>query len=226
MKGIKKYLLVTLVMIVNCGLGFPQQRTVSYNLSGLLSSGKLSTTNREATQLAGKEQDGIRISSSAGEGVVWLNEVKFSNGIIELDIKGKNVEQQSFLGVAFHGLEDTKTFDVIYLRPFNFEALDSVKRSHSVQYASHPEYPWQVLREKFNGKYETGLALVPDPNQWFHVRIEVNYPVVKTFVNGAAAPSLVVTKLNDRKSGILGLWVGNNSDGDFANLKITYLDKN
>jgi len=222
---INKYILITIMMVLISGLSFSQQRAVSYNLPELLSSGKLSTTNREASQLAVKK-NGIKISSKAGEGVIWLNDVKFSNGIIELDVKGKNVEQQSFVGVAFHGLEDTKTFDVIYLRPFNFKAEEPVKRSHSMQYASHPDYPWPVLREKFSGKYESALAPAPDPNEWFHVRIEVNYSEVKTFINGSATPSLVVTKLNERKNGILGLWVGNNSDGDFANLKITYSDKN
>jgi hypothetical protein len=213
-------------MVLITGVGFSQQRTVSYNLSELLSSGKLSTTNREASPLPAGERSGIKLSSAAGEGAVWFNEIIFANGIIEFDVRGKNIEQQSFLGVAFHGLQDTKTFDVIYLRPFNFKAEEPVKRSHSVQYASHPEYPWPLLREKFNGKYESAIVPAPDPNEWFHVRIEVNYPEVKTSINGNATPSMVVTKLNDRKSGILGLWVGNNSDGDFANLKITYIDKN
>lgn len=214
---------ITIVMMLISGVGF-SQRTVSYNLSELLSSGKLSTTNREASQLPTGDRTGIKLSSGAGEGAVWLNGITFANGVIEFDVRGKNIEQQSFVGVAFHGLQDTKTFDVIYLRPFNFKAEEPVKRSHSVQYASHPESPWPVLREKFNGKYESALAPAPAPDNWFHVRIEVNYPEVKTFINGNAPPSLVVTKLNERKSGILGLWVGNNSDGDFANLHITYID--
>lgn len=217
---------ITMVIMLISGMVFSQQRTVSYNLSELLAAGKLSTTNRGATALPAGEKAGIKLSSGAGEGVVWFNEITFANGVIEFDVKGKNVEQQSFVGIAFHGLVDTKTFDVIYLRPFNFKAEEPVKRSHSVQYASHPEYPWQMLREKFKGKYESAIALAPDPNNWVHVRIEVNYPTIKTFVNGNATPSLVVTKLNDRKNGILGLWVGSNSDGDFANLKITYSDKN
>nr|WP_294790505.1 family 16 glycoside hydrolase [uncultured Mucilaginibacter sp.] len=224
MKKINKYILITIVVMLISGVGFSQQRTVSHNLSELLTSGKLSTTNREASVLPGGERTGIKLSSAAGEGAVWLNGVIFKNGIIEMDVKGKNVEQQSFVGVAFHGLEDTKTFDVVYLRPFNFKADDLVKKSHSVQYASHPDYPWPLLREKFNGKYENAINPAPDPDDWFHIRIEVNYPAVKTFVNGSPTPSLVVTKLNERKSGILGLWVGNNSDGSFANLKITYID--
>ena len=41
------------------------------------------------------------------------------------------------------------------------------------------------------------------------------------FVNGNQEPSLTIEKLNTRKTGKIGIWVGNNSDGDFANLQIT-----
>ncbi len=40
------------------------------------------------------------------------------------------------------------------------------------------------------------------------------------FVNDAKEPSLVVEQLSDRKKGLVGLWVGNTSGGDFANFKI------
>ena len=40
------------------------------------------------------------------------------------------------------------------------------------------------------------------------------------FVNNSKEPSLTVTKLNHRESGSVGLWVGEGSGGDFANLKI------
>jgi len=44
---------------------------------------------------------------------------------------------------------------------------------------------------------------------------------VSVFVGDAKEPSLVIDQLNDRTKGLVGLWVGNTSDGDFANLKIT-----
>ena len=108
MKRINKYIAITTLMVLISGLSFSQQRTVSYNLSDLLSSGKLSSTNREASKLPAGDRTGIKLSSAAGEGAVWLNGIAFANGIIEFDVRGKNVEQQSFVGVAFHGLQDTK----------------------------------------------------------------------------------------------------------------------
>ena len=35
------------------------------------------------------------------------------------------------------------------------------------------------------------------------------------------APTLEVRKLGKLTSGMIGLWVGNNSDGDFRNLRVT-----
>ncbi len=38
-------------------------------------------------------------------------------------MRGKNVFQKSFIGIAFHG-QDDKTYDAVYCRPFNFIAKD------------------------------------------------------------------------------------------------------
>jgi len=40
-------------------------------------------------------------------------------------------------------------------------------------------------------------------------------------VNGNTEPSLTVEKMNKRETGKIGLWVGNGSDGDFANMQVT-----
>jgi hypothetical protein len=223
MKRFKVIIPVILMLMTAVG-GFaqPAKRTINYNLAQIVVANDFSTTNRQVSKLPENEQNGVRLSAAAGEGIAWLNNVMFANGIIEFDLRGKNAEQQSFVGLAFHGLTDSKTFDVVYFRPFNFMAADSVKRSHSVQYASHPLHPWPVLREKFNGLYESAIQPTPNPDKWFHVRIEVNYPQVTVFVNGNSKPSLSVKQLSDRKSGLLGLWVGNNADGSFANLKISF----
>ena len=148
--------------------------------------------------------------------------MNFFDGTIELDIRGKDVFQKSFVGVAFHGM-DEKTFDAIYFRPFNFRATDSMRGNHAVQYISLPAYDWQKLRTEHPNQYEKPIASPPAPDQWFHVRIVVAHPKVTVFVNDASEPSLQVDQLSDRKSGWIGFYVGNGSGGDFANLKITGL---
>lgn len=201
----------------NAPIVFGQKKTIEPDLAALVEGKGLKVFNRSLSALNDKK--GVRLSESPGDGVAYLEGVEFANGVIELDIKGKDVQQQSFLGVAFHGLDD-KTYDGIYFRPFNFKAEDPARRIRAVQYISHPTYTWNKLRTEQPGKYEKAVSPVPDPNDWFHARIVVASPKVSVFVNDAKEPSLVVEQLSDRKKGLVGLWVGNTSGGDFASLKI------
>ena len=179
----------------------------------------LDVFNRTATSVRDGARSGVHLSASADNGVAYLKGVEFANGTIELDIRGKDVQGQSFVGVAFHGVDDT-TYDAVYLRPFNFKTDDPVRHSHAVQYVSHPTYPWQKLRAEHPGEYEQAVTPAPDPNGWFHVRVVVASPKVSVYVADATEPCLVVSQLSNRHKGRVGLWVGNGSDGDFANLRI------
>ncbi len=176
--------------------------------------------NRSVSSLSDGTRKGLRLSSSPGDGVAYLRGTEFGNGTIEVDIRGKDVQGQSFVGIAFHGVDST-TYDAINFRPFNFRTPDSTRHSHAVQYISHPTYTWQKLRAERPGSFEQPVSPAPDPNAWFHVRVVVASPKVSVFVGDAKQPSLLVDQLNDRTKGLVGLWVGNNSDGDFANLTIT-----
>jgi len=196
-----------------------QQRIIEPDLAKLADGKGLNVFNRSVSSLNDGAKRGVRLSESSGEGVAYLQGMEFANGTIEFDVRGKDVQQQSFVGVAFHGVDGT-TYDAIYFRPFNFRAVDPARRSHAVQYISHPSYTWQKLRAEQPGKYEQAVNPAPDPNAWFHVRVVVASPKVSVFVGDAKQPSLVVDQLSDRKKGWVGLWVGNTSGGDFANFKI------
>ena len=161
----------------------------------------------------------IHLNGSEGAGMAWIKGLAFSTGTIEFDIKGKDVQQQSFVGFAFHGVNDS-TYEAIYFRPFNFRSPDPVRKGHSVQYIANPAYDWPVLREKFPNKYEQPVSPVPDPNDWFHAKIAVTAEKIAVFVNGNATASLVVTPLEHRSGRLTGFWVGNGSDGDWKNLRV------
>ena len=53
------------------------------------------------------------------------------------------------------------------------------------------------------------------------LRLVVTATQVSVYANGGAEPDLVVQRLGEPKPGPIGLWVGNNSRGDFAELKVT-----
>jgi len=179
------------------------------------------TNNPELWNLQNRELvpgEEIYLDANEGDGLLWMKGSNFSNGKIELDIKGKDERGKSFVGLAFHGLNDS-TYDVVYFRPFNF--MSPERKGHSVQYISHPEYPWYKLRAAHPEKYENPVSPVPNPDDWLHATIIVSSPTIKVFVNNSETPSLVVDQLSTRKEGWIGFWVGNGSDGSFKNLKIT-----
>ena len=159
----------------------------------------------------------IHLNGQDNDGLLWINGADFKNGTIELDIKGKNVQGQSFVGIAFHGV-DNKTFDGVYFRPFNFKSPD--RNSHSVQYISMPDYDWSVLRDAHPGKYEHAINPVPNPDDWFHAKIVVNYPGIKVYINNADEQTLEAEQISARKDGKIGIWVGNGSEGWFKNFTI------
>ena len=175
--------------------------------------------NRRMQPLTDGARRGVHLDAHAAEGIAWWPDVSLADGTIDVDIRGTDVPQQSFLGVAFHGV-DARTFDDVYFRPFNFKALNPVSRSHAVQYESHPLFTWDKLRLDHPDQYERAISAPPDPNGWFHARIVLAYPTVRVFVNDIPAPVMEIKQLSDRRTGWVGVWVGNTSAGDFANLTV------
>jgi hypothetical protein len=194
---------------------------VPVDLAALAGGGALRTVNRAgAAVLEEPGIRGVRVDERAGFGAVWLEGVDFADGTLEVDVRGRDVDQRSFVGLAFHGAGDS-TYDAVYLRPFNFRAADSTRRAHAVQYVALPGYEWRRLREERPGTFEHAVDPAPDPNGWTHLRVVVRGPQVRVYVGEGAEPDLVVEKLTPRTRGRVGLWVGDNSPGDFANLRLT-----
>ncbi len=182
---------------------------------------KLQPVNREFTiiQENPTKKTILHMDARPDAGIVWIKDLNFSTGTIEFDVKGKDVLQQSFIGIAYHGINDN-TYESIYFRPFNFQSADPARKSHAVQYISLPQYDWNYLRQKYPGKYENALQGATNPNEWFHVKIIIEKRKAQAFVNGETQPSLTVEPLTAILSGKIGFWVGNGSDGDFANLVV------
>jgi hypothetical protein len=189
------------------------------DLAERLAAGKLRAVNREVTKLAGS-RDGIHVSEKEGSGVVWIEGSEFADGTIEVDVRGRDVLQRSFLGVAFHGRDDN-TYEAVYLRPFNFRAADPVRHQHAVQYIALPDYDWPRLRKDFPEEFENPVDPSIVPTDWVPLKVVVKGQTIQVFAGAATTPALEVRKLSAQDRGTLGLWTGNNSDGDFANLRIT-----
>src|SRR5262249_27410603 len=154
--------------------------------------------------------------------IAILRDLEFSNGTIEVELAGMPEPgaaegARGFVGIAFRLTRDD-AYDAFYLRPTNGRADDQLRRNHSAQYISHPEWPWPRLRQETPGKYESYVDLVP--GQWAAIKIEVRGDRARLFVHGQEQPTLIV---NDVKSGAQGkgsiaLWIGPGTVAHFRNL--------
>lgn len=196
------------------------QNAKTIDLHKLVKEKGIVVYNRELSLINEATHSGIRLSKAYGEGIAWIKGIEFSNGIVEFDVRGENVKQHSFVGIAFHGKNDS-TFDAVYLRPFQFKEQDEVLKNRAIQFISLPEFTWRKLREKFPTKYEHSIEPAPDPDSWVKVRMVVRGSTISTYINDNKKPSLVVEKVNHIKSGAIGFYVADTSGGDFANLTIT-----
>jgi hypothetical protein len=178
------------------------------------------STTRSATLVEADGRTVLNVAAAPGEGVVWHEQSALQDGTIEIELRGRDVVGQSFLGVAFRGVDD-RTYEAVYFRPFNFATTDPDRRLHAVQYHSSPDNPWAKLRAEHPNQYEKPISPIPDPNGWFRARIVLDGRALSVFVNDAQAPTLPVTTLAAPRKGMVGVWVGNGSGGEFANLKVT-----
>lgn len=208
-------LIVIILCLWVCGTCSAQTKVMSPHLSEQMN---LQPVNRKITLSTNKTgKPVVHVNAAEGAGVVWIKDLNFTTGTIEFDVKGKDVVQESFVGIAFHGVNDT-TYECVYFRPFNFLVTDKVRRKHAVQYIALPKFDWEYLRETYPDKYEHSLLTPVAPNDWFHVKVVINKNKIQAFVNENSQACLSVEPLTLSASGTVGFWVGNGSDGDFANL--------
>jgi len=181
--------------------------------------GRISGTfNRSITSVKGSPV--MKVNEGPDAGGVWLRTGSdISNAEIELEIKGADLFQKSFVGIAFHGQNET-TYEAVYFRPFNFRASDPERAKHAVQYISLPGNDWPKLRAEQPLKYEQPINAAADPNDWFKVKLVLLNGNISVYLNGADSPCLQVKSLSTYKSGKIGLWTGNDSAGEFRNMTI------
>jgi hypothetical protein len=192
----------------------------TFNLS-LLARGEMwAVFNRAVTTAEDGQNKGIYLNEKAGQGVAWLPSFEIGDGVIEVDVKGRNEPGRSFVGIAFHGV-NAENYEAVYLRPFNFRSESEESRSHSVQYVLVPSHEWRRLRTEHPGQYEAAIASPPAPDAWVHLRLELDGPTVRVFIDRASEPALVIDRISAVGKGWIGLWVGHGSDGIFANLKVS-----
>lgn len=142
-------------------------------------------------------------------GTVWVKDVAFSDGIIEVDISVS--PKKSLAGISFRGDQEL-TCENIYLR------VPLSGRDDAIQYAPffHNEDYWQLYPEH-QAKY-----IYPDTG-WVHMKIVVKGNTASLFINDSSKPSLRIDHLRTKNQrGRIGLWcLGEQA---FANFSYTPLE--
>ena len=222
------YLTAVLVLLVGVSYGRGQAPTKRIALDSLEG---LKPMNVKVEPVTYKDRKALRVTDAApqdtpeGHRFVVLAGTEFQDGVIEVDLAGDRAPgapetARGFVGIAFRMAPDGSGYECFYLRPYNGRSEDQVRRNHSAQYVSIPEFTWKRLRQEFPEKYETYVDLVP--GVWARVKIEVRGEKARLYLNGAQQPTLVV---NDLKRGVskgaIGLWIDPWTVGHFSNLRVS-----
>ena len=221
-------LLAALVFFLGAASGLTQVKTTTVPLDN---PAELKSRNVKTEMVAYKGHRALRVADAApadvgdGERLVILNKTEFQDGVIEIDLTGEpgagaGAGARGFVGMAFRIAPDASKFECFYLRPTNGRADDQVRRNHSTQYISFPDFPWPKLRKEFPEKYESYVDLVP--GEWTKVKIEVRGEQARLYIHGNAQPTLLV---NDLKLGVakgaIGLFIGPGTIAHFRDLRVT-----
>ena len=122
---------------------------------------------------------------------VKIKGVDFKNGIIEVKVLSRLLKNapdfaRGFIGVAFRVNDSNTKFECIYLRPVNARVDDQVRRNHSIQYYSYPDYKFDRFRKESPEKYESYADM--EMNKWITMRIEVKDAQAKLFIDKNQQP--------------------------------------
>ena len=203
----------------------------SYSQTIKLESNKLEAVNVSMSieKLMGEEVVKAIKDSSVKEGdeptFVKIKGVNFKNGTIEVKVLSRLLTNapdfaRGFIGIAFRINDDNTKYESIYIRPVNARVDDQVRRNHSIQYYSYPNYKFDRLRKESPERYEAYADM--EMNKWITLRIEVKDAQAKLFINNSKQLSLLVTDLKHgaNASGSIALWVEIGTEGYFKDLKV------
>ena len=188
---------------------------------------ELRRTQAEATIYHGRRA--LKLTEQppgSGQLLAILRTRSFHDGTIDVDVAGARAKtaaesDRGFIGIAFRMQSDEVHYECFYIRPTNSRAQDQLRRNHSTEYESLPDWPWYRLRKESPGGYESYADMAE--GEWIHMRIVVHGTKAALYLGTGAQPSLLVNdlKLGDTQ-GAVALWGGSGTVGYFANLKISY----
>jgi hypothetical protein len=188
----------------------PRARRIRAGMAGILLAGltpavaAAQTGNVPLSPEAWIATDSIRFVSYLGRPSLYINRgvalargASMENGTLDLDVAASDTT--NFLGVVFRAAAP-RFSNVMFLRPGasgTEEAVQYGPAFNSVGVA------WQV----YHGDGANAVVDVPR-NRWVHVRLELDGPAARLYVDTATAPTLVVPRVVASGGAGLGVWAG------------------
>lgn len=230
MKKIQRALLLAVGVIVVASTSFAQTKKTGAVTMGLDSltglevidaKGEITSYNgRRALHLAplpGHDPEEAMLAMATG--------TDFTDGTIEVEVAGSPyatapADARGFIGILFRADNHGARTEDMYLRPTNGRAEDQLRRNHSVQYESLPDFPWYRLRKENPGVYESYADI--EAGVWTKMKVVVSGTKARLYINGADQPCLIVNDLKlGETHGQIGVWAHVSTDAYFSNLTVT-----
>jgi hypothetical protein len=212
-----------LLLSTSCFLFAQDTRFENYGLEPVLVN--MSITTFEGKKVLRVARDTATKGADLPTFVRLKNTDSFSNGTIEVMLLSRLLptatpDSRGFIGLAFRINKDNSRFESIYIRPTNGRAEDQLRRNHSTQYFSYPDYKFDRLRKEAEGKYESYADM--GLNEWIKMKIVVKNAQAKLYLNDNLQPVLIVNdlKLGAANSGAIGLFVDGGTDAFFRDIKV------
>jgi hypothetical protein len=165
--------------------------------------------NRAASIVEYENQQAVRLDSRSGEGLAWVEGLRFSVG--KLDLKIAATPQD--VGIAFHVLNETD-FEAV-----SFHIGDEARDEGATQ---------RVVIQRLstcpdrNATHEAQFDLpYGQSGDWFKARITISKEVIAVFIDGGNLPALSVANSGRGEVyGSVGLWIGPGSSALVADFRI------
>jgi hypothetical protein len=180
-----------------------------------------------ALELTDDEQRGRLNKTRSGNGPSFaIVHRDFTDGTIEADIgaelTGRGApDDRGFAGLSFHIGPAFETHETVYLRMTNGRLNEPPppppRIDRAVQYVAHPDFHFDVSREKYPGRYEKGADIAL--GRWYRLRLEVQGTQLRALVDGVEVLTVDDLRYPGRR-GPVGLFVGDGSRALFADLTI------
>ena len=180
-----------------------------------------------ALELTDDEQKGRLNKTRSGNGPSFaIVHRDFTDGVIEADVgaelTGRGApDDRGFAGLSFHIGQGFETHETVYLRMTNGRRNEPPppppRIDRAVQYVAHPDFHFDVSREKYPGRYEKGADIAL--GRWHRLRLEIQGTYLRALVDGVEVLTVNDLRYAGRRARV-GLFVGDGSRGLFADLSI------